>query len=114
MSKRRQIRAYVAADEHALFKEYARSIGLDQSSLLILLILRAGRFGPSDWERLLDASGRVVTGKAKVTAHVKEADVYAKVVSVPDMCPYGLSLGRICAALVRLELEERWLGRIVV
>lgn len=111
--RRHQIRTYVTESERDTFAEYARSIGLDQSSLLVLLMLRAVRFGHSDWTRLREAAGRVVIGKAKITAHVTEPSVYSKVASLVVICPDDLSQARICGALVRLELEEKWLGTIV-
>ena len=114
MIDRRQIRAYVTSQERDLFKNYAQSVGLDQSSLLVLLMLRAGQFGLPEWERVGDASRRVVSGKAKITAHLKESAVYVKVASLSEKCPSGLSQVQICGALVRLELEERWMGRIVL
>lgn len=110
--KRWQVSTYISTDEKRQFRDYARSMGIDGSSLLVLLMLRAGRVGPSQ-QQVEEAARRATTGADKITAHFADEDVYAKVVSVLENVPGGLNPSRLCGVLIRLELEERWLAREV-
>ena len=104
-----QITTYVPVDEEAEFRVYARSLGIDASSLLVILTLRAGRVGPSEQE-IEETARRAPSGPAKITAHFADEAVYAKAGKVIENAPGGLSQSRFCGVLIRLELERRWLS----
>lgn len=108
-SLRRQITGYIPCEDHAEFHAYARSLGLDGSKLLVLLLLRASRVGPSE-RTIQEAIERAAGGPAKITAHFVTEDVYARAASVVENGPYHSGASRVFSALIRLELDERWLG----
>ncbi|MEH3102641.1 MAG: hypothetical protein PGN12_01885 [Sphingomonas phyllosphaerae] len=108
-SMRRQVTAYMPEQEAQNFHTYARVAGIDASSLLVLLLLRAGRVGLSE-QRIQEISRRTTSGPGKITAHFVSNDVYERASGVLRDGSGGLNPSGFCRVLVRLELEERWLA----
>lgn len=104
-----QITTRLPHDEELLFRDHARQMGLDASSLIVLIMLRAGRVGPNDLQ-IRKVATRAVSGPGKITAHISDPEVYQKVAEVMDNAPSGLSPSRLRRVLIALELEENWLG----
>jgi hypothetical protein len=112
-----QITAHVVPRIQKQFSDYATKIGLDDSALAKLLILRE-----RELRRLRTASetkelpglnrergGRASLASGKVTAHmstiedVKKFDLYART------C--GMTRSKAAAWLISKEVKERWLEK---
>jgi hypothetical protein len=114
-----QITAHVVPRIQKRFSDYASRMGIDESSLAKLLILRE-----RELRRLLTASqaldlpgltrggaGRAQTASASVTAHmasladVRKFDAYAR------SC--GMSRSKAAAWLIDKEVAEHWLEKVL-
>lgn len=103
-----QVTAYLPAAEEEAFRRYARSLGLDKSSLAKLLLVRETRLG-----RLTSlANHRHRTPLAacvKVTAHAVDETVKDALMRSAERLRVGL--GVAASIVIRAELHERWLER---
>jgi hypothetical protein len=103
-----QVTGYVSPLEREVFEAYATSFDLDVGTLMLLLIVRELQLA-----RLALLRERFDTPempeRTKVTAHAKSAAVKAGIIETARRA--SLSTSRVCAVLLRAELEERWLER---
>lgn len=100
----------MAQDLERDFRARARRMGLDASSLLVLIMLRSARIAPSA-QQIARVADRIASGPEKITAHIAEEEVYERVSRAMDEAPGDLTPSQFRRALMALELEEGWLGR---
>lgn len=109
MTKTIQANVYVTASERDAFETYAQHFLLDAAGLLALLFAREMRV-----ERLPELLKEDVAAggnrKPKITAHLHGAD-HDQVRALAEC--YEMSLSSFGAVLVRAELREQWLGRVL-
>ena len=102
-----QIGGYLSETEHRAFKQYAASLGVSESSLASLIVLRE-----LHQQRMLELiprfQGRVPAQERKrITAHQRDPepkaafDAWCNVAGIPP--DQGATI------LFRAELDERWL-----
>lgn len=106
-----QIGGYLKPDEHARFKAYANGLGLSESALANLLLVREIRR-----KRLRDLKSRYSAGapsesRERVTAHRPDAAI--KVAFVARSSEEGLKPDQAASILYRAEISERWLEQSI-
>lgn len=106
-----QIGGYLQPDEHARFKAYANELGLSESALANLLLVREIRR-----KRLNDLKGKYSAGapsesRERVTAH--RPDAVMKIAFVAHSSKEGLKPDQAASILYRAELGERWLEQSI-
>jgi hypothetical protein len=104
-----QIGGYLQPDEHASFKTYANDLGLTESALAKLLLVRELRR-----KCLNELKGKYPPGarsgsRKRVTAHRPDA---AMKTAFSERCSEeGLKPDQAASILYRAELDERWLDK---
>jgi hypothetical protein len=107
-----QVGGYLLPDEHSRFKTYANDLGLSESALAKLLLVRELR------GKRLNAlighypSGTQSGGRKRVTAH--RPDAALKTAFLARSKEEGLKLGQAASILYRAELVERWLDKAMM
>jgi hypothetical protein len=106
-----QIGGYLQPDEHARFKAYANGLGLSESALANLLIVREIRC-----KRLRVLKGKYLTGtpsesRQRVTAH--RSDAVMKSAFLTRSGEEGLKPDQAASILYRAEISERWLEQAI-
>lgn len=92
------------------FTEYATKIGIDQSALATILIVR--ELSRDRLSSLLLADSGKVPGKGKrVSARTRHADLKARF--AVHAAKHGVSADAASATLFRAELSERWLAGVL-
>jgi hypothetical protein len=111
-----QISAHVSWQTHERFRTYSGLLGLKDSEVAKLLILRElqmQRLKASNGSTVMPLPVRQVSGKAvrlrKITAHMTSIAQVQRFDEHADRC--GLSRSSAAALLMRKELDERWLER---
>ncbi len=103
-----QITAHVCAAERSAFEAYARSFGLDAAGLLALLLSREMRLGKILLLIEMDAPSPDPRN-AKVTVHGRDLGLRRSVAAIAKTC--DTSVSKVCAAVIRAELRDKWLDR---
>lgn len=105
--RRSIIGAWLSADDGHAFSSYAQSLGLDESALATLLLVRELQLKrlANTSEKRLDAAGKVKRVSARPRNPAVESAFAAHAKSV------GLRPGRAASILYLAELSERWLER---
>lgn len=105
-----QTTTHIHASERALFAAYGRKFGLDPAGLLALLLareMRVGRLGLLMKEDAPHPGPR----RSKVTVHGRDTALREGVVAMA--AKNGTSVSNACAVLIRAELIESWLERVI-
>lgn len=105
-----QTTTHIHASERAAFAAYSRKFGLDPAGLLALLLsreMRIGRLGSLMKEDVPHFGPR----RSKVTVHGRHSALRDGVVAMA--ATNGTSVSNACAVLIRAELTEGWLERVI-
>lgn len=110
-----QVTTYVTPEERNRFEAYAAKFGLDANNLLHLVwqhelrVVRLEQLAPA----LQESSRAVRVGglTSKVTAHLSSTRLKQQIVE--RAAQTGLPVSRAGAALLREELRECWLVRVL-
>ena len=106
-----QIGGYLQPDEHARFKAYADELGLSESALANLLLVREMRRKRLNVLKLEYPAGAPSESRERVTAHRPDSAI--KIAFVERSTEEGLKPGQAASILYRAELGERWLEQSI-
>jgi len=105
-----QTTTHIHSSERAAFAAYSRKFGLDPAGLLALLLvreMRVGRLGSLMKEDVPHPGPR----RSKVTVHGRHSALRDGIVVMA--AANGTSVSNACAVLIRAELTEGWLERVI-
>ncbi len=105
----KQITARLSPEKRERFERYAEGLGLADSELARILIVKSLRMPVKLPKKLSAKSGRGKQVGRKLTAHFQDQQFVKKF----DQSIAGLGLSRqaIARLIFERELEERWLAR---
>lgn len=106
-----QIGGYLQPDEHARFKAYANGLGLSESALANLLIVREIRRKRLGVLKVKYLAGKPSESRQRVTAH--RPDAVMKAAFLSRSSEEGLKPDQAASIIYRAEINERWLEQAI-
>ncbi len=106
-----QIGGYLQPDEHARFKAYASVLGLSESALANLLIVREIRRKRLGVLKVKYSAGTPSESRQRVTAH--RSDAVMKAAFLSRSSEEGLKPDQAASIIYRAEINERWLEQAI-
>ena len=107
----RQITAYLDESERLALADYARQFGLDGSGIANLLLIRELRVARLLSTKRHKPPSKPLSGRKKVTAHQPDDSVFLAFKEHAALC--DLTTSAALASIIRAELDERWLDKVL-